>query len=71
MSDAAPNVRRVIRASRLCEELGHAGDTLSALEELKLLRAASRAALDARDRYGWSPEADAALEKLRAVLEGK
>lgn len=35
---AGPNVRRMLRAARLCEELGHAGDTLAALEELKELR---------------------------------
>lgn len=35
------NMRRVIRAARLCEELGHPGDTLAALEELKRLRGAA------------------------------
>ena len=35
---AGPNMRRMLRAARLCEELGHGGDTLAALEELKELR---------------------------------
>jgi hypothetical protein len=35
---AGPNVRRMLRAARLCEELGHGSDTLAALEELKKLR---------------------------------
>lgn len=30
--------------------------------------AAARAAIKARDTFGWSTEADAALEKLRAAL---
>jgi len=35
---AGPSLRRMLRAARLCEELGHADDTLAALEELKELR---------------------------------
>lgn len=35
---AGPNMRRMVRAARLLDELGHAGDTLSALEELTELR---------------------------------
>lgn len=31
-------MRRMVRAARLLAELGHAGDTLAALEELKELR---------------------------------
>lgn len=33
------SMRRIIRAERLCAELGYPGDTLAALEELKRLRA--------------------------------
>ena len=35
---AGANMRRMVRAARLLAELGHAGDTLAALEELKELR---------------------------------
>lgn len=38
-----PDLRRTLRAARLCDELGHTGDTLAALEELKRLRARERA----------------------------
>jgi hypothetical protein len=40
---AGPNMRRMLRAARLCEELGHGGDTLAALEELKRLKAREKA----------------------------
>ncbi len=34
-----PNVRRLLRASRLCNELGHGDDVAAALDEMKRLRA--------------------------------
>ena len=37
---AGPNMRRVIRAARLCEELGHGDDTLAALEHMKRMESA-------------------------------
>jgi hypothetical protein len=33
-------MRRVLRAQRLCEELGHGGDTLAALEHMKRMESA-------------------------------
>lgn len=41
MSDA-PNVRRIVRAQRLGEELGHGGDTLAALEHMRRMQTALR-----------------------------
>ena len=32
---AGPNMRRMVRAARLCDELGHGSDTLAALEHMK------------------------------------
>lgn len=37
---AGPNMRRMLRAQRLCDELGHAGDTLAALEHMKRMEVA-------------------------------
>ena len=37
---AGPNLRRVLRAARLCDELGHGGDTLAALEHMKRMQSA-------------------------------
>jgi len=37
---AGPNPRRMLRAARLCEELGHGGDTLAALEHMKRMESA-------------------------------
>ena len=34
-----PNVRRLLRVSRLCNELGHGDDVAAALDEMKRLRA--------------------------------
>lgn len=38
--------------------------------ESMTIQNACRAALAARDTYGWSPEVDEALEKVRAALAG-
>lgn len=46
MKQESMNIRRVIRASRLLAEQGHANDTLAALDELAALRK------DA-ERYRW------------------
>ena len=35
-----PNARRTLRAARLCEELGHGGDTLAALDHMKRMESA-------------------------------
>ena len=43
---AGTNLRRLFRANRLLEELGHGGDTLAALEELQRLRAELQYARD-------------------------
>lgn len=43
---AGPNMRRMVRAARMLEELGHGGDMLAALEELKRLRAELQYARD-------------------------
>lgn len=37
---AGPNTRRVLRSARLCEELGHGGDTLAALKHMKRMESA-------------------------------
>jgi hypothetical protein len=34
------NPRRALRAQRLCQELGHSGDTLTALEHMKRMETA-------------------------------
>jgi len=39
MADGKPNPRRILRAQRLCAELGHA-DTLAALEHMKRMETA-------------------------------
>ena len=38
----APNLRRMLRARRLTEELGHGDDTIAALEHMKRMRTALR-----------------------------
>jgi hypothetical protein len=37
---AGPNMRRILRAARLCQELGHGGDTLAAMEHMKRMESA-------------------------------
>lgn len=38
----AMDVRRILRARRLCEELGHGEDTIAALEHMKRMQTALR-----------------------------
>jgi hypothetical protein len=69
---AEPSMRRVIRAVRLCAELGHASDTLAALEELKVLRAAADAVLKEAQFYGscygTTKHGKEAMERLASIL---
>jgi hypothetical protein len=69
---AGPNMRRMLRTARLCEELGHGGDTLAALEQLKALRAAADAVLKEAQFYGacfgTTKHGKEAMERLAGIL---
>ena len=64
-----PNVRRLLRVSRLCNELGHGDDVAAALDEMKRLRAEN--ARLAREAHAWWTAARDAIgeaERLRSAL---
>ncbi len=70
-------VRKSAAIQRLWKERDELRDEAEALRQvmppteaaLAKLTSAAQEALECRDRFGWSPEADEALERLRTVLD--